>query len=465
MNKKHIIVGIEPGSIAHELSIEKGDYLLTVNGEAVRDIFDYQFYATDEYVTIEIEKANGDIEEFEIEKDYGDDLGLVFESSLMDDYKSCTNKCIFCFIDQMPKGMRDTLYFKDDDSRLSFLQGNYITLTNMKEEDIDRIIRFRMEPINISIHTTNKELRCKMLNNRFAGETLRFLDRFHDAGILMNGQIVLCKGINDGEELEKTLNDLSKYVANMESVSIVPVGLTKYREGLYHLEPFHKKDAENVINLVEKFQEKIYNEYSKHFVHASDEFYLLAGRELPEDERYDGYPQLENGVGMLRLLEVEFHEALSCLNKNNLPDRKISIATGKLAYPYMESFVQEMKEQYVLQKTKFEYHCYEIENHFFGENITVSGLICGCDVIRQLQGKELGEELLLPINMFRAGEECFLDDVTVKELEEKLQVKVTVVPRDGSDLLRALLGIENTDFRRQVYEQADSGYCWETECR
>ncbi|MCQ2512047.1 MAG: DUF512 domain-containing protein [Lachnospiraceae bacterium] len=460
MNKKHIIVGVDPDSIAHELSIEKGDYLLTVNGETVRDIFDYQFYATDEFVTIEIEKANGDIEEFEIEKDYGDDLGLVFESSLMDDYKSCTNKCIFCFIDQMPKGMRDTLYFKDDDSRLSFLQGNYITLTNMKEEDIERIIHFHMEPINISIHTTNKELRCKMLNNRFAGDSLRFLDRFNEAGIVMNGQIVLCKGINDGTELEKTLEDLSKYAENMESVSIVPVGLTKYREGLYPIEPFTKNDAENVINLVEKFQKKLYNNTSRHFVHASDEFYLLAERELPEDERYDGYPQLENGVGMLRLLEVEFHEALSSVDSECLPKRKVSIATGKLAYPYVDTLIQDLKKLYVPESADFEYNCYEIKNTFFGENITVSGLICGCDILSQLQGKELGEELLLPINMFRAGEECFLDDVTVKELEEKLQVKVTVVPRDGADLLNALLGIENTDFRRQVYEQADCGDCW-----
>lgn len=465
MNKKHVIVGVEPDSIAHQLSIEKGDYLLTVNGEAVRDIFDYQFYVTDEYVTIEIEKQNGEIEEFEIEKDYGDDLGLVFESSLMDDYKSCSNKCIFCFIDQMPKGMRDTLYFKDDDSRLSFLQGNYITMTNMNEEDIDRIIRFRMEPVNISIHTTNKELRCKMLNNRFAGDALRFLDRFNEAGILMNGQIVLCKGINDGEELEKTLNDLSKYADNMASVSIVPVGLTKYREGLYPLEPFSKKEAENVINLVEKVQKKLYNKISSHFVHASDEFYLLAERDLPEEECYDGYPQLENGVGMLRLLEVEFHEALASVDKKTLPKRHISIATGKLAHPYVDSLIKDLRELYGAEKTDFQYNCFEITNRFFGENITVSGLICGCDIIDQLQEKDLGEELLLPINMFRAGEECFLDDVTVAELEEKLNVKVTVVPRDGAGLVNALLGIENTDFRRQVYEQADCGCCWETECR
>lgn len=453
--KKHLIVGVEPGSIAHELSIEPGDHLLTVNHEPVRDIFDYQFFVTEEYLTLEIEKKNGDIDEIEIEKDPGDDLGLLFASDLMDEYRSCANRCIFCFIDQMPPGMRDTLYFKDDDSRLSFLQGNYVTLTNMKEEDIDRIIRYRMEPINISIHTTNPSLRCQMLQNRSAGKALAYLDRLYEAGITMNGQIVLCKGINDGEELEKTLSDLSRYVPVMESVSIVPVGLTKYRENLFPLEPFSKKDAENVIKTVEKFQNSIYNKSLTHFVHASDEFYLLAEAPLPEEERYDGYLQLENGVGMLRLLKEEFQEALETVDADLEIDRSFSIATGALAYPYVKELTEQACKK--LPASRIDFHVFEIKNHFFGESITVSGLICGQDILSQLKGKELGGELLLPVNMFRSGEEYFLDDVTKEDLERELKVKVTIVPRDGEALLRAIMGLQNTDFRRQNYEQADRG--------
>ncbi len=460
MIKKHTIVGVEPGSIAHELFIEPGDQLLTVNSEPVRDIFDYRFYAAGAYLTLEIKKKNGDIEEIEIEKDPDEDLGLIFDSSLMDAYTSCANHCIFCFIDQMPKGMRDTLYFKDDDSRLSFLQGNYVTLTNMKEEDIDRIIRFRMEPINISIHTTNPSLRCQMLNNRFAGDCLRYLDKLNDAGIKMNGQIVLCKGINDGMELERTLSDLSCYAPNMESVSIVPVGLTKYREGLFPLAPFTKKDAENVIKTVEKFQNKLYNELFTHFAHASDEFYLLAEQQLPEAERYDGYVQLENGVGMLRLLEEEFHEALKMIDIESVSvKRTLSIATGRLAYSPVKELVKEALGK--ISACRIDCRFYEIRNDFFGESITVSGLICGGDIIRQLKGQELGEELLLPVNMFRSGEEYFLDDVTKEDIERELKVKVMIVPRQGEALLRAVLGLENTDFGRQTYEQADRDDRWQ----
>lgn len=460
MAKKQLIVGVEPHSIAHKLHIKAGDYLLTVNNETVRDIFDYRFLAADEYVNLEIEKANGKIKSFEIEKDYGQDLGLLFEEGLMDSYRSCTNKCIFCFIDQMPKGMRETLYFKDDDSRLSFLQGNYVTLTNMSEADIDRIIRYHMGPINISVHTTDEELRCKMLNNRFAGKVLRYLDRLHEAGIPMNGQVVLCKGINDGKQLKKTIEDLSKYIPNMESLSIVPAGLTKYREGLYPLEKCTKADALEVIKTVEYFQQKLYNNYSTHFVHASDEFYLLAGIEVPAEETYDGYPQLENGVGMLRLLDTEFHDALDELKASgmlqNPQKRELSIATGKLAYPYLKRYAEEAED--IL---KIKVHVYEIRNDFFGEDITVSGLICGRDIISQLKGKELGEKLLLPVNMFRAGEEYFLDDVTKEEVEQELAVSIGIVPSDGYSLLDAFSGIEATDFRRQIYEQADRGDCWQ----
>lgn len=461
MTKKQLIVGVEPHSIAHKLHLKAGDYLLTVNDEAVRDIFDYRFLAADEYVKLEIEKANGKRKVFEIEKDYQEDLGLNFEEGLMDSYRSCTNKCIFCFIDQMPKGMRETLYFKDDDSRLSFLQGNYVTLTNMTEADIDRIIRYHMAPINISVHATDEELRCRMLNNRFAGKVLSYLDRLHEAHIPMNGQIVLCKGINDGKQLEKTITDLSKYIPSMESVSVVPAGLTKFREGLYPLEKFTKSDALEVIKTVEKFQQNIYNKYSTHFVHASDEFYLLAGLAVPAEETYDGYPQLENGVGMLRLLEEEFKDALaSCEGTdvaNNKDKRVLSLATGKLAYPYLLRYAKQAEELLGIRV-----HVYEIRNDFFGEDITVSGLLCGQDIIAQLKGKELGEELLLPVNMFRAGEEYFLDDVTKEQAERELNVRIMIVPADGYALLDAFKGIEATDFRRQNYEQADRGDRWQT---
>ena len=455
---RHLIVGVEKHSIAHKLHIKKGDSLISVNGEEIRDIFDYRFLVEDEYLTIEIEKENGRRVTFDIEKDFGDDLGLVFASSLMDDYKSCTNKCIFCFIDQMPPGMRDTLYFKDDDSRLSFLQGNYVTLTNMSESDIDRIIRYRMEPINISVHTTDGELRCRMLHNRFAGDVLRYIDKLYDAGIAMNAQIVLCKGINDGAELDRTIKDLSKYAPVMESVSVVPVGLTKYRDGLYPLEPFTKEDAVNVVKQIEKWQEEIYNKTGSHFIHASDEFYLLAGLPIPEEERYDGYLQLENGVGMLRLLEREFHEEASfaCEEGRKITGQKCSVATGLLAAPYIEKLASEFTSGF-----GGEINVYGIRNDFFGEMITVSGLICGCDLKAQLRGKDLGDYLLLPVNMFRSGEEYFLDDVTKKELEESLNTHIKIVPRDGGALFEAFAGAQFTDFRRQNYEQADSGDSWQ----
>lgn len=462
---KHKITGIVPGSIAEELKIHENQYLLTVNNETVRDIFDYQFFVADEYVEIEIEDENGDIDIYEIEKDFSEDIGLLFDKSLMDEYHSCTNKCIFCFIDQMPKGMRDTLYFKDDDSRLSFLQGNYVTLTNMSEADIDRIIRYHMEPINISIHTTNPELRCKMLNNRFAGDVLKYIDKLNDANIKINGQIVLCKGINDGKELERTLSDLEKYLPNMQSLSIVPVGLTKYRDGLYPLEPISKEDAKNVIKLVEKIQEKTYNKYEYHFVHASDEFYLLAEEKLPDEDTYDGYLQLENGVGMLTLLQNEFNYALDeFLAKNEeVKNRNFTVVTGKLAYACISDLLHVMQAKLEDKKlySNNNFNCVAIENKFFGPNVTVSGLICGKDIIEQLEGKDLGEEILLPVNMFRSGEEYFLDDVTKSEIEEKLGVKVKIVNANGKALLNAILGIEDTDFRRQIYEQADGGNCWQ----
>ncbi|MBR6614397.1 MAG: DUF512 domain-containing protein, partial [Lachnospiraceae bacterium] len=357
---------------------------MTIDGEELEDIFDYNFMTDNDRFVMVVKKANGEEWELEIESG-GEDLGLTFENGLMSDYRSCRNKCIFCFIDQMPPGMRDTLYFKDDDSRLSFLQGNYITLTNMSDKDIDRIIKFHLAPINISVQTMNPELRCKMLTNRFAGEALKKLDRLYEAGTEMNGQIVLCKDVNDGKELEYTIEKLAEYAPYMQSVSVVPVGLSKYRDGLYPLEPFTKEDACEVIDMIESWQKKIYEKHQIHFIHASDEWYILAERELPEEERYDGYIQLENGVGMIRLLYEEVMDALDGQQDDGVVE-ELSLATGFLAYPYLKRLVAEIEQVYPGRKV----HLYPIRNDFFGEMITVAGLITGQDLIAQLKDKPLG---------------------------------------------------------------------------
>lgn len=435
MTHTHIIKDVLPDSIAEELEISAGDKLLAINDQEIEDVFDYHFLANEEYLTVLIEKPDGEQWELEIEKEYEEDLGIEFEQGLMDEYRSCRNKCIFCFIDQMPKDMRETLYFKDDDSRLSFLQGNYVTLTNMSDHDIDRIVRYHLEPINVSFQTTNPELRCKMLHNRFAGEALKKVDRLYEGGITMNGQIVLCKGINDGEELERSIRDLMKYAPQLQSVSVVPVGLSKYRDGLYPLLPFTKEDAKEVLRIIHKWQKKAYEEFGIHFIHGGDEWYILAEEELPEEERYDGYLQLENGVGMLRLLMNEFEEGYESLNGDER-DREVSIATGFLAYPYIQRMADRIMEKYPKSKL----HVYGIRNDFFGELITVSGLITGQDLIGQLKGKALGEKLLLPCNMLRIEEQDFLDDVTLQDVKDALQVPVDIVKSSGQDFIDAVLG-------------------------
>ena len=434
MKHEHIIKEIKSGSIADELGLVPGDKLISINENIIEDVFDYHFCVNEEELVLLIRKQNGEEWELEIEKDYEEDLGIVFEQGLMDEYRSCKNKCMFCFIDQMPKGMRETLYFKDDDSRLSFLQGNYITLTNMNDHDIERIIKYHLEPINISFHTTNPKLRCKMLHNRFAGEALKKVDKLYEAGIQMNGQIVLCKGINDGEELERSIHDMAKYLPHLQSVSIVPVGLTKYREGLYPLEPFTKEDAIQVIDTVEKWQHIFYETYGVHFIHAGDEWYILAGREMPKEEQYDGYLQLENGVGMVRLLKNEFEEAYASLAGDDRT-RELSVATGMLAYPYLKEMIEKLQEKY----PNVQVHLYPIRNDFFGERITVAGLITGQDLLAQLKGKTLGSRLLLPCNMLRDGEEVFLDDTSVKDVKETLQVEVDIVKSSGWDFVEAMI--------------------------
>lgn len=433
----HTISTVEEGSIAWEMEIEPGDKLLAINGHEIEDIFDYRYYIEDEYLLVLIEKPNGEQWELEIEKDEYEDLGMEFEQGLMDEYRHCHNKCIFCFIDQMPPGMRDTLYFKDDDSRLSFLQGNYVTLTNMSEHDISRIIKYHLEPINISFQTMNPELRCKMLHNRFAGDALKKVDVLYEAGIEMNGQIVLCKGFNDGDELEFSIQEMTKYLPNLRSVSVVPVGLSKYREGLEQLEPFTKEDAKEVLRTIHKWQKKVYEEYGIHFIHASDEWYLLAEEELPEESNYDGYLQLENGVGMLRLLNNEFVEALEQETGDEV-ERKVTLATGRLAYPTICRLIDMMKEKF--PNTVADVHA--IRNDFFGESITVSGLITAGDMISQMRDVELGERLLIPCNMLRIDEDVFLDDYTVADVENALQVPLNIVKSSGQDLLDAVLGRE-----------------------
>ncbi len=434
----HIIDKVAQGSIAEELEIEAGDVLVEINGNRIEDIFDYQYYTQDEYIEVLVRKPSGEEWLLEIDKEYDEDLGITFENGLMDDYRSCRNKCIFCFIDQMPKGMRETLYFKDDDSRLSFLQGNYVTLTNMSDEDVDRIIKYHLSPINVSFQTTNPELRCRMLNNRFAGQALEKAWKLARAGIIMNGQIVLCKGINDGGELERSIRDLSAYLPNLESVSVVPVGLSKYREGLFALEPFTKEDARQVLDIIHRWQERLYPEHGVHFIHASDEWYILAGEALPEEERYDGYLQLENGVGMLRLLIDEFQEAfdgLGTARAAGIAPRELSIATGMLAC----SFISDMAGQLMEAFPQLTVHIYPIRNDFFGEMITVSGLLTGQDLLAQLKGKPLGEKLLLPQNVLKSGEAVFLDDMTLADLEKALQVPIDIVKSSGQDLLDAIL--------------------------
>ncbi len=429
----HEIVAVLPDSIGEEMGIEPGDLLLAVNGQPMADIFDYQYQMENTYVEVLVEKPNGEQWELQIPKEEDEDLGIAFASSLMDDYRSCTNKCIFCFIDQMPPGMRETLYFKDDDSRLSFLQGNYVTLTNMKDEELDRIIRYHMAPINISFHTTNPALRCRMLHNRFAGDIMEKMQKLYDAGIEMNGQIVLCRGINDGEELERTIHDVSRFLPFLKSVSVVPVGLTKYRDGLPRLELFTKEDAAEVLRTIHKWQGILYEHYGLHFVHASDEWYIMAGEPLPEEDRYDGYLQIENGVGMVRSLLEEFDSALEEYSGAE-PEGAFSSVCGRLVYPFICQMAEKAKKRF----PKITWYIYPIENRFFGETITVTGLITGQDLCGQIKGRPLGRFLLLPSNMLRSGEEVFLDDYTVEQVERTLGVPAVITESDGYDVLEKI---------------------------
>lgn len=428
----NIIIKVEENSICEEMGVEVGDILVSIDNRVVKDVFDYRYLINSEFIEIVIEKPDGEQWEIEIEKDFDEDLGIVFEDGLMDKAKSCTNKCIFCFIDQLPKGMRKTLYFKDDDSRLSFLQGNYVTLTNMKEADLDRIIFYHLSPINVSVHTTDLDLRHKMLKNPKSKNVLEYIKRIIDAGLEMNFQVVLCKGLNDGENLIKTIEDLSKFLPKGKSMSVVPVGISKYRDDLYPLESFNREDCQKIIKDVEKLQLKFIEEFGTRFVYLSDEFYLVGEVPVPNIEYYEDFPQIENGVGMLRSFIEETKEAIKKQKKYKA--KEVSIATGVLAYPTILALSKDIMEK----NPGIKINVYKIINNFFGEEITVAGLLTGTDILDQLKDKNLGESLLISKDMLKSDEDILLDDITVKDISRELNVKVCIVGNDGFAFVKSI---------------------------
>lgn len=427
------ITSVDRHSIAEKNNIKANDILLSINGNEINDVLDFMFYVCECRTKLKLIRENNEFTVV-INKDEYDELGLEFESFLMDKKQSCCNKCVFCFIDQMPPGMRETLYFKDDDERLSFLQGNYVTLTNLNDKDIDRIIKMRLN-INVSVHTTNPELRVKMMKNRFAGEKLKYLKRLTDEGIMLNCQIVLCPGLNDGEELKRTLNDLSEMMPNIQSIACVPVGLSKFRDGLYPLQMFNRKTAGNAIDIMEDFQKKFFEKYDTRLIFPADEFYFTAQRPIPKAEEYEDYPQYENGVGMVRSFIDEFNEELE-IAKFNKRSRNVSIATGELAYNFLPQLIEKATKKWHNLNCKV----YCVKNYFFGEHITVAGLLTGQDLISQLKGQDMGDVLYISSDMLKSGTDLFLDDYTVPIVEKELGVKITPVKNDGHEILNAILG-------------------------
>lgn len=433
-----LISSVLKGSRAYNAGIRKGDTLVSINSHEINDVLDYRFFLADEETVISVLRG-GVKHEFEIQKEIYDDIGLEFESALMDDKKSCLNKCIFCFIDQLPDGMRETLYFKDDDSRLSFLHGNYITLTNLKKKDIERIIEMHIEPVNISIHTTDPELRKMMMHNKNAGEVLSYLDMLHKAGVRMHGQIVLCKNVNDGEQLDRTLSDLEKYYPSLESVSIVPAGLTAHRDGLYPLEPFTKEETGEVIDKVTSFGDMCLEKHGSRIFFPADELYLKAERELPDADFYEDFAQFENGVGMISSFESEMKLLLSDLTPDEMSvKRRVSVATGEAAGALIEKCSRMIEEK--CKEVKIE--VYPVKNDFFGGEVTVTGLLTGCDLVRALKGANLGEELVLCRNMLRAEGDLFLDGMTPDGLSHELDCNLTFCDEDAESFLYSVLGIE-----------------------
>ncbi len=432
------ICGVGDKSIAKKHGICAGETLVAINGHEINDVLDFRFYETNTNLTVLLNGTNGQPRQIELRKSQYASLGLEFETYLMDQQRRCRNNCIFCFIDQLPPGMRESLYFKDDDDRLSFLFGNYITLTNITQQEVDRILAMHISPINISVHTTNPQLREKMMHNRFAGESLKYLEQLAQGGARINCQLVLCPGINDGAELERSMRDLEKLYPAVESVAAVPVGLTKYRQGLTELQPYTAQTAAEVIDAIEAVGKHCKEKYGTRIFYAADEFYLKANRPLPTEEEYDGYPQLENGVGAITLLREQFADALTDITAADCPTkREISLATGVSAAPILAKLLDALKEKC----DNFEYHLYAIENNFFGTQINVAGLVTGGDILAQISGRPLGSEFLIPAVMLRHEQDRFLDDVTVEELSKKLGVPVVIVGEDGADLLECALGI------------------------
>ena len=432
-----IVKSVIKGSPAYKIGMRQGDTLVKICGNEIMDVLDYRFYQTQDKLTVEFINSKGKVKIKKLRKKEYDELGLEFETYLMDKKHSCRNKCIFCFIDQLPKGLRSSLYFKDDDSRLSFLFGNYITLTNITEHEVDRIIKMHISPINISVHTTNPELRVKMMNNKNAGKALDIIYRFNEAGIKLNCQLVLVPDFNDGEELRRSLEDLTA-LENVECIAAVPVGLTKYREGLCEISPFDKKKAEETLRILEEFGEETLKKYGERRVFGADEFYILAERKLPDADFYEEFLQLENGVGLVPLLLSESDEAISLCDYILKEKRNITIATGESAYPFIKAIVDKTEKKWDNLKC----NVVAVKNNFFGGHINVAGLITATDLEEQLKGKDLGEELLIPSVMLRDGGDMFLDSVTLKELSQKLNIKITPVDNDGFQLVDKILGIK-----------------------
>lgn len=433
-----VIKSVENGSPAYKAGIKSGDTLISIDGNEIVDVLDYRFYQDNERLTVEFIDSSGKTRTAKIKKGEYEELGLLFETYLMDSKHSCRNKCVFCFIDQLPKGLRESLYFKDDDSRLSFLFGNYITLTNITEHEVERIIKMHISPINISVHTTNPELRVKMMTNKNAGKALEIIDRFNSAGIKLNCQLVLCPGYNDGEELERTLNDLSR-LENAECIAAVPVGLTAYREGLAHIEPFNRQTAGEVLDIIDKYGDICLKKYGQRRIYGADEFYLLAEREIPEADYYGDFLQLENGVGLWSLLRSEALEALKDFDYRLERERSLSLVTGEAAYPLIKMIADKCMDKNPLLRARV----FPIKNNFFGGKINVSGLVTATDIEEQLKNEALGEELLIPSVMLRAEGDMFLDSVTVDELSERLGVKITPVNNGGYELIDAIFGIND----------------------
>ena len=427
---------IEPGSYADEAGLVPGDKILKINGSDFYDILEYRYLVSEAEVELEVLKKNGKSQVIYIENDY-EDLGIEFHSGLIAEAKACRNKCIFCFIDQLPKGMRETVYFKDDDTRLSFLQGNYVTMTNMTDEEIDRMIKMRISPVNISVHTTNPDLRVKMLSNKNAGKIYEIMKKFADANLFMNCQIVLCPGFNDGDELDRTISDLAALYPHVNSLSVVPVGLTRFREGLCPLTPFDKELAVKCVNQVEKWQEKILNKHGSRMVYIADELYIMAERDIPSADEYEGFPQIENGVGLIASLEEEFKSALSLIKKKKR-SRSVAMATGELAYPFIKSLAERLAQKC----SGVEISVYAVKNNFFGGGVNVAGLVCGGDLIEQLKDKPKADVLVIPSVMLRDGEDIFLDNVTLTEAEEKLGMKILPINNDGYEFIETILDEE-----------------------